>query len=87
MFCEKTEKHYSKNRIWSGVKIFRAIQNNKAFIDSINKHNSYKKAEQLSSFDFPAQYIKIPHNKFFAVLNSIIEFAFRGVTRDKICVK
>ena len=80
------EKYYSKNRIWSGVEISWIVQNNKPVIDSINKRNSRKKAKQVSTSNFSTLCTKIPHNKLFAVLNSVIEFAFRGGTRDKICV-
>ena len=68
------------------VKIFWGIQNNKPVIDSINKLNSHKKAKQESNFDFSTQHIKKPQNKLFAPKNSIIEFAFRGDTRDNICM-
>ena len=40
----------------------------------------------VSTFDFPTLYPKRPHDKLLAVLNAIFEFAFRGGTRDKICV-
>ena len=30
---------------------------------------------------------KKPHDEILAVLNSIIEFAFKGDIKDKICVK
>ena len=40
----------------------------------------------MSTFDFSTLHTTIPHDKLLAVLNSIIEFAFRVDTRDKICV-
>ena len=52
------EKCYSKNRICSGVKIFRVIQNDKPV-------NSRKKVKHVSTFDFSLLYTKIPCNKLF----------------------
>ena len=45
-----------------------------------------KSCQQVSTFDFSTLYTKRPHDKLLAVLNSIIESAFRSVTRDKIYV-
>ena len=61
------------------------IQNNNRSIHSI----FVQKAKHVLTFVFSTLYTKIPHNKLlFFFLNSIIEFAFTGGTRDKhICVK
>ena len=40
----------------------------------------------MSTFDFSTLPTTISHDKLLAVLNSIIDFAFRVGTRDKICV-
>ena len=40
----------------------------------------------MSTFDFSNLCTKIPHDKLLAVLNSVIEFAFRSGARHTICV-
>ena len=39
----------------------------------------------MSTSDFSNLHTKIPHDKLLAVLNSVIEFAFRSGARHKIC--
>jgi hypothetical protein len=40
----------------------------------------------VSSFDFSTLYTKIPHDKLIDVLNKVIDFAFKGGTRNKISI-
>ena len=86
LFYRKVERYYTKSRIWSGLKQFWVIQNNKPVIDDINKISRRKAAKTVSTFDFSTLYTKIPHNKLISVLNNIIDFAFKGGTRDYISV-
>ena len=78
------ELYYLKNRSWSGVKRFWTIQNKKPVIDSINKLNSCKKAKLVSTFDLSTLHTKVTHDQLLSVLNTVIEYMFRGSTRDKI---
>ena len=86
LFYKKVERYYTKSRIWSGLKQFWVIQNNKPVIEDINKISKRKAARTVSTFDFSTLYTKIPHNKLISVLNNIIDFAFKGGTRDYISV-
>ena len=61
-------------------------ENNKPVIDDINKISKRKAARTVSTFDFSTLYTKIQHNKLICVLNNIIDFAFKGGTRDYISV-
>ena len=78
------ELYYLKNRNWSGVKRLWTIQNKKPVIDSINKLILVKKAKLVLTFDFSTLHTKVTHDQLLSVLNSVIEYAFRGSTRDKI---
>ena len=80
------ERYNLKSKIWSGVNKFWIIQNNKPVINTINKINKRHSAKHFSTFDFSTLYTKIPHNKLLEVLNEIIDFSFKGGTRDKITV-
>ena len=67
IFHKRIEKQYSKNRIWSGVKRFWVIQNNKLVIDSINKLNSHKKVKQVSTLIFIPCPQKIVHDQLLQI--------------------
>ena len=50
----------------------------------MKKSAARKSAKCLSSFDFSTLYTKIPHDKLIKVLTEIIDFVFKGGTRDKV---
>ena len=75
-----------KGTLWSGINKFWVIQNNKPVIDNIIKSNKRSAARSMCTFDFSTLYTKIPHTKLLFVLDKIIEFAFKGGTRDTITV-
>ena len=53
----------------------------------IYKQNQQKKnAKQISTFDFSTLYTKIPHNKLLDILYEVVDFVFKGGTRDYIIV-
>ena len=85
LFFDKIQIYNNKSRLWSGVNKFWIIQNNKNILKSINKLNKRKSAKQLSTFDFSTLYTNIPHDKLLMVLGNIIDFAFKGGTRDLLC--
>ena len=87
LFYKKVERYHLKGRIWSGINKFWVIQNNKPVINSILNINKRGAARHISTFDFSTLYTKIPHDKLLMVLNNIVDFAFKGGTRDLIMVK
>ena len=86
LFYKKVERYHCKGRVWSGIKKFWVIQNNKPVTTSIEKLNKRNSAKSLSTFDFSTLYTKIPHGKLLDVLNEVIDFCFKGGTRDRIIV-
>ena len=86
LLYKKVEKYNQKGKVWSGVNKFWIIQNTKPIIQSINNLNRRNAAKSLSTFDFSTLYTKIPHDKLKEVLNNIIDFAFKGGTREYIKV-
>ena len=86
LFYKKIERYHQKGKVWSGVNKFWIIQNTKPIIHSINNLNKRNTAKSLSTFDFSTLYTKIPHDKLKKVLNEIIDFAFKGGTREFIKV-
>ena len=86
LFYSKVERYHLKGKVWSGIKKFWVILNNRPVINTIAKINKRNSAKSLSTFDFSTLYTKIPHNKLLEVLNNIIDFCFKGGTRDRIMV-
>ena len=80
------ERYHTKGKVWSGIKTFWTIQNSYPVTSSINKLNKRKTTKSMSTFDFPALYTKITHDKLLHVLNEITDFAFKGGTRDYVTV-
>ena len=86
LFYKKIEKYHQKGKVWSGINKFWIIQNTKPIIQSINDLNKRNAAKSISTFDFSTLYTKIPHDKLKQVLNEIIDFAFKGGTKEFIKV-
>ena len=86
LFHKQIQNYHRKRRFWSGINTFWVIQNNNPVINSLFKINKRKSAKHISTFDFSTLYTKIPHDKLIYVLNQVIDFAFTGGTRNRICV-
>ena len=68
----------------SGAKTFWVIQNNSFPLEYINKINKRKNPKQISTFNFSTIYTKIPHDKLLDILYKVVDFVFKGDTRDYI---
>ena len=86
LMYNQIEDYNKKCHFFTGVKTFWTIQNNSPVIKSINNLNKRNKALQITSFDFSTLYTKIPHDKLLKVLNELIDFCFKGGTKDFIAV-
>ena len=86
LFHKQIQNYHRKRRFWSGINTFWVIQNNNPVINSLFKINKRKSKKHISTFDFSTLYTKIPHDKLIYVLNQVIDFAFTGGTRNRICV-
>ena len=69
-----------------GSKAFWVIQNNSLPLECIKKINKRKNAKQISTFDFSTLYTKIPHDKLLDILHKVVDFVFKGGTRDYIII-
>ena len=61
---------------------FSRIQNDSFPLECINKINKRKNAKQISPLDFSTLYTKIPHDKLLDILLKVVDFVFKGDTRD-----
>ena len=81
-FCDQIRSFHDKSKFYKNYNRFWVINNTKAFIDKLNVINTRKKAKEISTFDFSTLYTKLPHDDLIRVLNSIIDFVFKGGTRN-----
>ena len=80
------QNYHKKSRYFSGIKSFWVIDNNINVMHSLKSLSKKKRAKQVSTFDFSTLYTKIPHKKLLEVLTEIIDFCFKGRTKDPIRV-
>ena len=73
--------HITKSIFFKGG-TFWVIQNNSLPLECIKKINKRKKSKQISTFDFSTLYTKIPRDKLIHILYKVIDFVFKGSTRD-----
>ena len=76
------DAYHKKTYYFSGAKTFWVIQNNSLPLECIKKINKRKNAKQISTFDFSTLYTKIPHDKLLDILYKVVDFVFKGGTRD-----
>ena len=86
LFLKHIDTYYTKAHFYSGIKSYWIINNRDSVLRAINKSRERKSAKCVSSFDFSTLYTKIPHDKLVDVLSKIIDFVFKGGTRNKISV-
>ena len=86
LFQRQIENYHKKAHFYSGIKSYWIVQNRDPVLQAVRKSCERKTAKCISSFDFSTLYTKIPHDKLIDVLNKIIEFCFKGGTRDKISI-
>ena len=75
-----------KTYYFGETKILWVIQNNSLPLECINKINKRKNAKQISTLDFSTLYTKIPRDKLFDILYKVVDFVFKGGTRDNIVI-
>ena len=80
----QVEMYNRKAHRFSGINTFWIIQNSKPVVDTLNYISSKNNAKCVSSFDFSTLYTKIPHNKLFNELTSVIKFIFKGGSSSHI---
>ena len=86
LIFNQIESYNKKCHFFSGVKTFWTIQNNTPVINSINNLNKRNRALSLTTFDFSTLYTNIPHDKLLSVLNELVDFCFKGSTKNYITV-
>ena len=86
LFQRQIQTYYTKAHYYSGIKSYWIVHNRDPILNAVNKSSFRRSAKSVSSFDFSTLYTKIPHDKLIEVLNKIIDFVFKGGTRDKISI-
>ena len=86
LFNKQVEAYCNKTHFYSGVKPYWIVSNRDPVLNSIRKSSLHKSAKCVSSFDFATLYTTIPHNKLLDVLFNILDFAFKGGTRNRVAI-
>ena len=87
LLITQIESYNKKLQFFSGVNTFWVISNNQPITNAINKLNNRQRAKSISTFDFSTLYTKIPHDKLLFVLNSLVDFCFKGGMSQFIAIK
>jgi len=82
LFNKLVESYHNKSRYFSHINTFWVIQNNQPVLKAINKINHKSNAKSVVTYDFSTLYTKIPHGKLLEVLDTVIDFCFKGRTLD-----
>ena len=56
-------------------------------IEKLDKINKRKGAKCISTYDFSTLYTKIEHSSLIEVLNSLVNFVFKGGIRESIRIE
>ena len=80
------DAYHKETYYFSGTKTFWVIQNNSLPLECIKKMNKRKNAKQISTFNFSTLYTKIPPDKLLDILYKVVDFVFKGGTRDYIII-
>ena len=86
LFNKQIERYNKKAHYYSGIKSYWIIQNRDPVQETVLKSISRKSAKCVSSFDFSTLYTKIPHDKLLDVLQKIVDFVFKGGTRNRLAI-
>ena len=86
LFQKQIDTYYAKAHFYSGIKSYWIINNRDPVLRAVSKSQARRSAKCVTSFDFSTLYTKIPHDKLIDVLNKIIDFVFKGGTRNKISI-
>ena len=86
LFNRQIETYNKKAHYYSGVKSYWIISNRNPVLNNVQKSVTRKSAKCVSSFDFSTLYTKIPHDKLIDVLQTIIEFVFKGGSKKCIAI-
>ena len=86
LYYSQIDACHRKTYYFSGTKIFWVRKYNSLPIECINKITKRKNAIQRSTFDFSTLYEEMPNDKLLNILCKIVDFMFRGGTRDYIVI-
>ena len=65
-----------------GAKLILVIRNSSLPLEYINKINKRKNAKEICIINFSTLYTKLLHDKLLDILYKVLDFVFKGGTRD-----
>lgn len=82
LIFQQIQNFHDKSKFYKNYNRFWVINNSKPLLEKLDVINTRKKAKDISTFDFSTLYTKLPHADLLRVLNSHIDFAFDGGTKN-----
>ena len=87
LFFHQIKRYNQVCRHFNGINSFWVVENNIPVLDCMKKLSSRGRARSISTFDFSTLYTKIPHDKLIFVMNELVDFCFKGGSKQYIAVK
>ena len=76
-----------KSKFYANINCFWIVKNSFPVIEKLDKVDKRKGAKCISTYDFSTLYTKIEHSSLIEVLNSLVDFVFKGGIRESIRIE
>ena len=85
LYYSQIDAYHKTTYYFISTQTFWIIQNNSLPLECI-KINKRKNAKQISTFNFSTLCTKIPNDKLLDILCKVVDFVFKGGTKDYIVI-
>ena len=87
LIFEQIQNFHLKSKFYANINCFWVVKNYFPVIQKLDKINKRKGAKCISTYDFSTLYTKIEHSSLIDVLNSLVDFVFKGGVRESIRIE
>ena len=87
LIFEQVQNFHLKSKFYANINCFWIVKNSFPVIEKLDKINKRKGAKCISTYDFSTLYTKIEHSSLIDVLNSLVDFVFKGGIRESIRIE
>ena len=87
LIFEQVQNFHLKSKFYANINCFWIVKNSFPVIEKLDKINKRNGAKCISTYDFSTLYTKIEHSSLIEVLNSLVDFVFKGGIRESIRIE
>ena len=87
LIFEQVQNFHLKSKFYANINCFWIVKKSFPVIEKLDKINKRKGAKCISTYDFSTLYTKIEHSSLIEVLNSLVDFVFKGGIRESIRIE